>query len=478
MKNKIKFKFGISLIVLVITIVVIIILAAAVILSLGDNNPIESANKAKLVNTVSSFKDELNLSISSKLSKDLTISIDDIDATGEDILTYIPSMKNQKIGEVLYINLYEIKSGKLVLKSAQLFELSEAQAKELIEIEGGNNISNVITQIIDNKTYTAPIPSGFTASNIIGENSIEKGLVIYEGTGEVTSDDLNSNGIIDVQENRNQFVWIPVNYVIDKTNVSALPKNKTILNNFLDMRTGFAFGETITESTVINLSNRLSEPSELAQNWEINEYNAMVASVNKYGGFYVARYEAGDGQAIEERNSITEAHEVVSKKNSYTYKYVPWNSTTGSIQAEGDENGAVKLSHGMYSSSTSVTSHLIYGVEWDAIMYYATIDGKNVSYSVSWGNQKNYSTITGDTDTPSGSIQKTGSSDIWKTNNIYDLSGNLYEWTMEMYKDSEYKRACRGDYASGNANCSAGHILAVVSKAYFHVGFRVSLYIK
>ena len=47
-----------------------------------------------------------------------------------------------------------------------------------------------------------------------------------------------------------------------------------------------------------------------------------------------------------------------------------------------------------------------------------------------------------------------------------------------MYKDSEYKRACRGDYASGNANCSAGHILAVVSKAYFHVGFRVSLYIK
>ncbi len=42
-------KMGISLIVLVITIIVIIILAGAVILNLTNNNPMDSARIAKLV---------------------------------------------------------------------------------------------------------------------------------------------------------------------------------------------------------------------------------------------------------------------------------------------------------------------------------------------------------------------------------------------------------------------------------------------
>ncbi|MEG1009676.1 MAG: hypothetical protein RSC92_04925, partial [Clostridia bacterium] len=52
---------GISLIVLVITIIIIIILAGAIILSLSDNNPIESANKAKFVSSMKSFQEELNM---------------------------------------------------------------------------------------------------------------------------------------------------------------------------------------------------------------------------------------------------------------------------------------------------------------------------------------------------------------------------------------------------------------------------------
>ena len=57
-------KKGISLIVLVITIVVIIILAAAVILSLGKNNPINSAKEAKVKTTIDNFKSDLLMSIS------------------------------------------------------------------------------------------------------------------------------------------------------------------------------------------------------------------------------------------------------------------------------------------------------------------------------------------------------------------------------------------------------------------------------
>ena len=50
--------------------------------------------------------------------------------------------------------------------------------------------------------------------------------------------------------------------------------------------------------------------------------------------------------------------------------------------------------------------------------------------SSSWGNFYN---SKGDAATNSGSKQNTGASEYWKSNNIYDLAGNVYEWTQEKY---------------------------------------------
>lgn len=45
-------------------------------------------------------------------------------------------------------------------------------------------------------------------------------------------------------------------------------------------------------------------------------------------------------------------------------------------------------------------------------------------------------------------IQRTGSNEAWKTNNIYDLAGNGEEWTQEcylnLYGNGTYARALRG----------------------------------
>lgn len=72
-----KNKNGISLIILVITIVVIIILASAVILNLGKNNPITNARKAKIVQSLDTFKSDLGLQIANKILKDTTLTIND-----------------------------------------------------------------------------------------------------------------------------------------------------------------------------------------------------------------------------------------------------------------------------------------------------------------------------------------------------------------------------------------------------------------
>ncbi len=204
----------------------------------------------------------------------------------------------------------------------------------------------------------------------------------------------------------------------------------------------------------------------------------MVTSVNKYGGFYVARYEAGDGDATSARTAITDAHTVVSKKGAFVYNYVPWNSTTYSMTSEGDANGAIKLSHSMYSVSTSVVSHLIYGCQWDAIMYFATIEGKNVSDSRSWGN---HSDSTGEAAVNSGSSNMnytTGRNKVWQTNNIYDIAGNLREWTMEAYSVT----SCvirSGGFVSGGSNFPASfRNLDNPGSTYDSFSFRPALYIK
>lgn len=54
-------KGGISLIVLIITIIVILVLAGAIILSIANNNPINSASEAMILSSVGSVQDSLDL---------------------------------------------------------------------------------------------------------------------------------------------------------------------------------------------------------------------------------------------------------------------------------------------------------------------------------------------------------------------------------------------------------------------------------
>ena len=147
----------------------------------------------------------------------------------------------------------------------------------------------------------------------------------------------------------------------------------------------------------------------------------MVTSVNKYGGFYVARYEAGDGDATSARTAITDAHTVVSKKGAFVYNYVPWNSTTYSMTSEGE---------------AAVNS-----------------GSSNMNYT-------------------------TGRNKVWQTNNIYDIAGNLREWTMEAYSVT----SCvirSGGFVSGGSNFPASfRNLDNPGSTYDSFSFRPALYIK
>lgn len=121
--TKLTQKKGISLIVLIVTIIVIIILAAAVIITVGKNNPVESAREAKFKEDIQTFRDDLVLSI----SKDYTSQGGQRDnkfsgKTYEEIKNYIPSFTKE----------YE---GKLIVKDDELMYPEDVENKVISQKE-------------------------------------------------------------------------------------------------------------------------------------------------------------------------------------------------------------------------------------------------------------------------------------------------------------------------------------------------------
>ena len=94
-----------------------------------------------------------------------------------------------------------------------------------------------------------------------------------------------------------------------------------------------------------------------------------------------------------------------------------------------ENNGCAKVANSAYGLDAGVTSHLIYGSEWDAALKFISSE-KDVLDSTSWGN---YSDNTARTSLSPNSPAKTGAHEDWKAKNVYDMAGNAWEWTMEYF---------------------------------------------
>ena len=142
-----------------------------------------------------------------------------------------------------------------------------------------------------------------------------------------------------------------------------------------------------------------------------------TSQVNENGGFYIGRYEASE-----------ENENAVSKKNR-----TPWNS----IPLEGEE-GALSKAENMYSG----ISTLLTGAAWDRTLcwLYETNEAGGKSMAEIVGNSIRWGNYADDEDGNNGIIN-TGT-ERTVANNIYDLAGNLAEWTTEAL--STTNRVIRG----------------------------------
>lgn len=155
------------------------------------------------------------------------------------------------------------------------------------------------------------------------------------------------------------------------------------------------------------------------------EYNKMVDSVQENKGFYIARYELGyNGNTSKGESKRAQA--VSTSDNSNTYRWY----------------GLYATCQGMYNSNADkVQSMMISGSQYDQTMIWMkNIKNKedNSKYyvldSTGMGIYK-----VGDTN---GTSRSSGRSDNYRTNQIYDLGGNFFEWTSEAYQTTH--RTLRG----------------------------------
>ena len=342
-----------------------------------------------------------------------------------------------------------------------------------------------------------PVPNGYVGSSVTGENEIDTGYVIYEGEEEVTD-----NNVADAQKNRNQYVWVPVpdiskfygtdangkkwgkNYSFSSSTSSSYdeitgtkPYNWSENNGVMTIssKTNYREPDVVAKysSTGYDMDSRLktlgigAKTTHEFLNQLEKEFNNMVASVEKYGGFYIGRYETGN---------INQETPVVQKGNTNISSQTWYNM--------------YKRCKNIRGANTNVVTGMIWGNQWDRTLMWLIETGSKTKEeiaddSTSWGNYYNatfeYVNSSGSTATKnenSSTRIPTGSAEYTKANNIYDLAGNVYDWTMEAF--SSYYRVYRGGYYNyysyhGPAD---SRDYSYPAGSYSYYGCRSALYIK
>ena len=186
-------------------------------------------------------------------------------------------------------------------------EDSQDELRRLTTLEAATNLEN--TTYTDENDQTAPIPAGFAASQVEGENTIEDGLVIIDSEG-------------------NEFVWIPVT-----------DEKKYIRNETYDTIEVSQSAQTDTGYLPEGIQPTIDDST--------NNENAERSAVTSKGGFYISRYEAG-----KETSGSTKA--LVSKKGATV-----WNN----ISPE-DCKSTAKT----FINNKNVKSALCSGIQWDMTM--------------------------------------------------------------------------------------------------------------
>ena len=281
---------------------------------------------------------------------------------------------------------------------------------------------------------TVPVPKGYVASSVASENTVKNGFVIYEGEAAVTD-----TNVATARTTRNQFVWVPVENVHDMygtdkngkkwgklydfTSTGISPLDWTETNGVMDTTKGGNKEPNVTTNGSDSNTTNLQQAG-LGASATINtlktqletEFNNMIKSVTTYGGFYIGRYETGN---------LSKTEAAVVKNNSDTVNQT-WYTQYKKLKG--------------IAANSNVTTTMIWNCQWDAVLrwMYNSGDSAKKTYTYNSVGKGNYRK-----DGENKKSIPTGSVEAYAVNNIYDMAGNILDWTLGVRSNS---RITRGGY--------------------------------
>ena len=506
-KVKTRNSSGITLIALVLTIIVLLILAGISIAMLSaDNSILQKATTAKETTGQKQIEERVGIAYNSAIIEDIHNSKGKIQESTLEV-----ELAKEFPGSTIEIDTTTDTTGKKWYVTID--------GGTPIEVEAGRSTSQVATLPTDKGTK--PYYPSDSFKQLPGTD-LSSGLVITDATDPT-----------DTSNPGNEYVWIEVpstaldstatggpdyssvSNSTDYTNIATALRNYctkdasnadliTIGTSSSDYKTtthGYTdtwydgSGKTASESSNTGDTTGCG----LTSSQYTTLYNKMLKSIYENGGFWIGRYEAGTTTARQSGDSAS-GITPLSKIDLYPINWVT--CSEAQIIASSVPN------KGSYNSS------LMFGIQWDLVLRH--LSNKGVATNILTGNSEtwgiydlaydlnqttahgykgvlslsDYSTLTwseigsgyshsaADWSTTAPTALSTGATTRNMKKNIYDLAGNMFEWTLEKTSYTYGPCALRGGYfyGTGSAYPASCRIYNATSGSGSYDGFRVSLY--
>ena len=423
MVRKRENNIGITLISLVITIIVLLILAGVTIAALnGDNGILKRASSTKDITQKQGIIEEVRVDILEKQVANETgkITSTNLKEILEQYFDGVPDADEIKPETILKT---KSQYGNYTLKVSDMYEENVNETLKYIPYRDTNN-------------EKVPVPEGFTVSTKAGENTVKEGIVI-------------------VDEKGNEYVWIPctTDSTSDKLKFERTKWDVEDDNNTIAFKDELTLNKENIAYTDQDLQNGIN--SNIVKEI-VKQIEKEKASVQKYGGYYIGRYEVGK-----------EDQEAVIKANKEPYVNLTWKDAYDISKKIGGGSGAM--------------TYLCSSYAWDTAINFIQKNGakdypiKISGFNGNWDSEE-VKTVDGTVIKPVDTSKTLNTGLTSSQSNIYDMGGNVGEFTTEINPGTGESLILRGgDHDSIYPAGYRWDVGASVNTEY--KGFRITLFL-
>ena len=422
MKNK-----GVTLIALAVTIVVMLILAGVTISVLnGENGIVKQAQKAKEESKIKELKEKVRIDIAGKrvenINGELRVSVlkEILDKYFDNVPVETQITSETKLKAKEEYGKYEMK-----ISDIDVGEITYETSYTIFKDVNGEQV---------------PIPEGYIVSENSDENIVNKGLVISDSRG---NEYVWISCTVDSSSNKLQYKRTEWGVEKDGTDNSRAIKDELTLKD-IDV----TYSKTDTDN---GINEEISKEI-------VAQINAEKESIKKYGGYYIGRYEVGKDNKT-----------AVIKAEQEPYVNIKWSKAYELAKGIGGGEGA--------------TTYLCSSYSWDtAINFIQNTTGKNYATSIigfngNWKSQE-VKDSSGKVIKPVNTDQRLNTGLTTALCNIYDMGGNVGEFTTELNPGTSETVVLRGG-SYYYTYTPAGYRWDFYSGfAFSSCGFRATLFLK